>query len=381
MALVIGTKLGMPDAMMVLAEDDAPFSKIAFISRQGQNETLHVIDPVTAKEDTFPFAADSVSRWLPVWSPTCDRILTDENRGDQKVIGIVAYGENGISTDLPDINPLKDILAYVPRWSPDGDSITFEAMNLNDLENNMDIYTFSFSTGELKNITRNPIQNTSPNWSPDGNQIVFTSMSKDTGIGLGYYDIYTVNVDGSSLKTIYDDPKTNDLAPAWSTDGNSIAFTSQDPSGDRILIADKKGSAVTSLTDSTTYNIGSFAWSNDGNYIAFESKNADDDIQIFLLDVNSKSAEPLTAAPKSLNRYASWSPDDTQLVFQSNRDGDFEIYALDVATKAVMQLTHNDYDDIYPAWSPKTCSDTGYVFQGGMFDLNCPTCRVPTATP
>lgn len=377
--LLIGTKLGMPDAVKVQADEAEPFSKIAFFSRQGQSDTLHIIDPLTANEDTFPLAADSGSQGLPVWSPICDRILTDENRGNQKVMGIVAYGENGISIDLTEMKPLENLLAYFPRWSPDGDSIAFQALDLDNLENNTDIYTLSFSTGELKNLTNDPVQNVAPRWSPDGKQIVFAAMSKDSA--KEYFDIYVANADGSSIKVIYANPDANDLVPEWSPDGNSITFISQDPNGDRILLVNKNGGAATVLTNNTTYRILHRSWSNDGKFIAFESANATDDSQIFLLDMGSKSVFPLTDAPKTISLFATWSPDDSQLVFQSNHDGDFEIYTLDLARKTITQLTHNDYDDIYPAWSPKTCSDTGYVYQGGSFDLNCLECGVSTPTP
>lgn len=381
--LVTGTLL---IGTTVRAADDAPFSKITFISRQDQVETLHVIDPATGEDDTLPLAADTVSWGLPVWSPTCDRIITDENRGDQKVLGIVAYGENGLSADLPEITPLKDILAYAPRWSPDGNSIAFQALNWTNLKNNTDIYTLSFSTGELKNLTNDPLQNVAPSWSPDGKQIVFSAIPVEKKPqDQEYSDIYVVNADGSSTKALYIDPDTDDFGPLWSPDGNSIVFISQkNIDDDRLLLIGKTGGTPISLIDNENYHIGHYSWSHDSKYIVFDaldSRNTNGDIQIYLLDVSSKSVELLTDVPKTLNRFASWSPDDTQIVFQSTRDGELEIYTLDVATKAVAQLTNNDYKDFYPVWSPQSCADTGYVYQGGVFDLNCPTCRVPTATP
>jgi Tol biopolymer transport system component len=376
--LLISTNFMLSDAVKVLAEEDAPFSKIAFISRQGQTEALHVIDPVTAKEDTFSLDSPSITWGLPAWSPQCNQLLIDRDVNNQKFVNIVAYGKNGLSTDLPEIAS-KELIAYAPRWSPDGDSIAFQALDWNHTENNADIYTLSVSTGELKNLTNDSTNNIAPSWSSDGKQIVFASMSE--GNSKEYFDIYMVNADGSSLKTIYADPETNDLVPLWSPDGNFITFISQNTDGDRLMLVDKNGDTAISLTNNTTYRILHHSWSNDGKQIAFESADADDESQIFLLDVGSKSVQPLTDTPKTINLDASWSPDDSQLVFQSNRDGDFEIYTLDLASKTIRQLTHNDYDDLYPAWSPKSCSYTGYVYQGGSFDLNCPQCRVATPTP
>jgi Tol biopolymer transport system component len=379
--LLTSARLEMSHAEMVQAADDAPFSKIAFVSRQDQSETLHVIDPATGEEATFPFDAQSITWWHPVWSPTCDLLALDRFQGDEKVVSVLAYGGNGISTDVPPFAPIK-LTAYFPSWSPDGKSFAFQGLDWDHPEGNFEIYSLSIPDGNITNLSNNAEYDLNPDWSPDGKQIAFVSIT-ETDNPERYYDIYVMNADGSSMKAIYTDPKTNDSGPLWSPDGNSIAFITYNKSANtsQFLLTDKNGSTVTPLTDSTTYNIGTYAWSNDGKYIAFSSINADDDIQLFLLDVSSKAVQRLTDAPKTISQYPSWSPDDTQIVFQSNHDGDFEIYTLDVAGRTITQLTHNDYDDIFPAWSPKSCADTGYVYQGGVFDLNCPACQIPTATP
>ena len=42
----------------------------------------------------------------------------------------------------------------------------------------------------------------------------------------------------------------------------------------------------------------------------------------------------------------------TRVVFTSNRDGDFEIYSIAADGSDLRQLTFNDSDDAWPAWSP-----------------------------
>ena len=41
-----------------------------------------------------------------------------------------------------------------------------------------------------------------------------------------------------------------------------------------------------------------------------------------------------------------------QIAFDSDRDGDNEIFVMDADGTNVRQLTTNDDDDYYPAWSP-----------------------------
>jgi Tol biopolymer transport system component len=53
-------------------------------------------------------------------------------------------------------------------------------------------------------------------------------------------------------------------------------------------------------------------------------------------------------------------PSGGQIAFISGRDGDsgsadYEIYLMDVTRNLAMQVTNNEVDDLYPAWSPDGC--------------------------
>lgn len=335
------------------ADNDYQVNKIAFVSKENGNSVFHIVDPNTSQEETHSLGSKSVSVGFPAWSPQCDRIALDQYENDLKVISVVGYGRNGISTNIPQLGPFE-LTAYLPRWSPDGSYIAFQAIDWDNLENNVDIYTVSTATGELKNLTNSPIQDTYPSWAPNGQQIIFSSIPKDNPHE--YADINLIDANGSNLKAVYSAPATDDFAPQWSPDGDSIAFVSRDENGDRLLLIDKDD-AVNDLTGSAIYKLRHFSWSNDSKYMAFSSEKTEDETQIYLLDVSSKAVEQLTNTPHAINMYASWSPDSGQIVFQSNRDGDFEIFTLDLETKDLHQLTDNQYDDIFPVWSPKSCDD------------------------
>lgn len=50
--------------------------------------------------------------------------------------------------------------------------------------------------------------------------------------------------------------------------------------------------------------------------------------------------------------FAQNTPSNGRIAFASDRDGDYEIYMMDADGSNLQQLTDNDTDDMWPAWSP-----------------------------
>jgi TolB protein len=82
-------------------------------------------------------------------------------------------------------------------------------------------YGLRLASASLEGIqtVSNVDEDTAPALSPDGKKVVFMSRRENN------WDIYVVNIDGSALKRLTDDP-ANDGLPVWSPDGNAIAFVS-----------------------------------------------------------------------------------------------------------------------------------------------------------
>ncbi len=104
-----------------------------------------------------------------------------------------------------------------------------------------------------------------------------TAQSRDGLIAFGSNrstprneDIYVMNPDGSGERQLTDQPG-HDSGPAWSPDGQKIAFYSRrlvsgKPNTD-VYVMDTAGSTVQRLTRSSAYDFDP-AWSPDGRQIA-----------------------------------------------------------------------------------------------------------------
>jgi dipeptidyl aminopeptidase/acylaminoacyl peptidase len=106
----------------------------------------------------------------------------------------------------------------------------------------------------------------SPQVSPDGKTIAFTigDVNKEANKTLTH--IYTMSVDGNSLKQITSGDKSNS-SPRWSSDGKRIAFTT----GGQIWTMNPDGSDRKQITSIST-GAGNPVWSPDGKLIAFSSE-------------------------------------------------------------------------------------------------------------
>ncbi|MBL8162135.1 MAG: PD40 domain-containing protein, partial [Anaerolineae bacterium] len=109
-----------------------------------------------------------------------------------------------------------------PAWSPDGKQIAFAVEDETGL---IQIYVVDLDTCSTSNeCTSTQLTNDSwgqsfePAWSPDGQKIAFSS-ERD-----GFYAIYTMNADGTNQRRLTENKPLGDNDPTWSPDGDHIAF-------------------------------------------------------------------------------------------------------------------------------------------------------------
>ncbi len=228
-----------------------------------------------------------------------------------------------------------------PAWSPDGTRVTFISGNA--------VFIVDADGANRRQVTDHDFVDLFPvfsaaAWSPDGSRLAFTgdpgyeavgssdttringrlvNMSRSFATSFAPVAIYVVDADGGNLRKLH-----NGFDPVWSPDGSRLAFTISEAGG--IVVVDADGSNLQTPTGKFALFSKRVLPSVEGSVVA-ETAGIDPEVVRFF-------------GPR-------WSPGGTHILFAADRDGDYDIFVMDAGGTQVQQLTDNDYNDWYPAWS------------------------------
>jgi hypothetical protein len=190
----------------------------------------------------------------------------------------------------------------------------------------------------------------------------------------GAYDIWTYNTGFDTAKLI-SLPGTNEFDPAWSRNGNWIAFdvvSASDPTDHTIGIANRTGSYVRVFNRRSMRGANNASWRADGRRIIFDKVPAG--------DLNTYIIKPFTPSPSLFIRNAI-DPQYSNRLRRTNyvaftRPSDNWIYIKNLTTGRETRITKGNN----PTWAPFD-NALAYDWDGDVFVIYLNAHKRPVGSP
>jgi TolB protein len=199
-----------------------------------------------------------------------------------------------------------------------------------------------------------PSSGSAPAWSPDGQRIAFVTLRE------GAPEIWAMNADGSGEVRLTADNTYNHGDPSWTPDGTKILWANDFFGTYDIWKMNPDGSGQAKVGGSDTEHDTAPVMSPDASRIAFERGG-----HVWLMDPDGTNEQQLAEGSRP-----DWSPDGTKLTFSrtqylgcSNDEVEVvpvsQIFRMNADGTGVAQLTHSGPFSCFdapqnnsPVWSP-----------------------------
>ena len=246
--------------------------------------------------------------------------------------------------------PLKRALRS-PSWTSDGAAIVYEKVDFTPQAQNTPLYSWS-ADYEYR------YTDVFPTLANDGKLVVTEKAVSDGTISI-------MDADGSNKQRIYSAGSGAAFAPAWSPNGEWIAFglggylQARRTKPATIMLVRRDGTGLRELTPDSL-NAGFPSWSPDGTRIVYRFWGATEGLRI--LDVATGAVQVITTAYDNM---PFWSPDGSRIAFTRKHDGNnFDIYTIRPDGTDLRQLTTTPANDAHAVW---TADGMSLMWSSGIY--------------
>jgi len=202
------------------------------------------------------------------------------------------------------------------------------------------LWTWSLSSGEEKQITRGDFTVSDPRWSPDGTHITFTSNPTPRLDDGSLQTAWVLDVGGEKQRKVSDTTDFTHTA-RWSPGGKWIAYlVSRDGPfyQTNLYVAGADDGKGKKLSTGFELSAGEPVWSPDGKTVYFSS-NTRESVQIFAADLSAGSVRQLTERPGAMNLAEISLNGQTAIGTWSDPEHPAEVFRSDLKFSSIQPIT------------------------------------------
>ncbi len=229
--------------------------------------------------------------------------------------------------------------------APDGQRVVINARG--------ELFTVPKKEGPVRNITQTPaVREINPAWSPDGETVAFLSDAS------GEYEIWVRDESGAGeARQVTSNGTIWRFPPVWSPDGNYMLFGDKNQT---LNLVDMRNGRVTAIDRSSYNDITSYSFAPDSAHIAYTKNNSVGYSSIYIYAMDSETIHKVTDDMTDDNSPV-FDPDGRYLYFLSSRDQDLDFSSVEfnyMVTDSVRVFAALLNDDAPALFLPKS-DETG----------------------
>jgi len=269
--------------------------------------------------------ATASDAYLPSWARDGNRIYFGDFSFSDPVIYLASVPASGGNVTRVPVKHDRPFTINGLSVSPDGSRILFSAFYHKTGDRTSHFLTVPIGGGELTEVSTGMPWVYQPVWSPDGASIAFIGGEDVPKTNNTLWNVYTMPLKGGTPQrlTSTTDRVLDSPGLAWSPDGRSIAYYSEDHKLKLVPAAGGPSKVLVEGLKGSQEDAG-LAWSPDGQELAYHSEE-----RIFRLNLaTGTSVEVATGLDGHLMQLA-WSPDGRTMAFSARQGGDPELWLMD----------------------------------------------------
>ncbi len=259
---------------------------------------------------------------------------------------------------------------FDPAWSPAGAELVFVRRGAFGVG---DLFILRLDSRTLQQLTQLRQAIVRPTWSPDGEAVLFARLRADR-YGLSWVsraggvahdlelgsdhivrasavaavdhlvverlrvdtELWRLDLTAAPQPTRWLSSTSTDRLPAFSVDGQRVAFVSERSGSTELWVADNNSRHPRQLTTVGSGLLGRPQWSPDGQQIAFDSSTGGN-VDVHLISTDGTHSRRWTSH-RADDCLPAWSRDGDSLYFASNRSGRWQVWRRSLAAQDVKQV-------------------------------------------